>query len=148
MTASDRAAEKLKDELLRRFLNTGLGYRVVVDTSAPEQTTIGVKLDNERPGDEVLASHGIRVFLDQLSADLLRDCELDYQDGPAGGFCLKKGKEVTANNQVSQSLERERTSDSVDSRSVEKLEKEVQYGDSNNTGTIGKRGTGNRKAYR
>ena len=92
MTASDKAIKKLKDELVQRFFNTGLGYRVVADACAQNQATFGVKLDREHPGDEVLVSHDIRIFLDRVSADLLRDCELDYQDGDGGGFCLITGK--------------------------------------------------------
>ncbi len=100
MTTSDKAAEKLKDELVQRFLNTGLGYRVVCDTSAPNHTTFSIKLDKEHPGDEVLVSHGIKIFLDQVSADLLRGYELDYQDGSTGGFCLKNEKVASGGSQV------------------------------------------------
>lgn len=89
MTTSDKAAEKLKEELLEKFVKNGLGYRVIYDTSALSQVTLSIKLDKESTGDTVMMSHGVKIILDQASADLLRDYELDYQDGPTGGFCLK-----------------------------------------------------------
>ena len=100
ITASDRAVEKLKDELIKKFLDVGLGYRITGKTYEPGCTTLTMELDKEQPGDEVVVSHGIKILIDHRDAALLRDYELDYQDGPTGGFCLKNGKGVTGDSQV------------------------------------------------
>ncbi len=100
MVASDKAAEKLKDELIQKFLNAALGYRVACSTSESNNATFSIKLDKERPGDEVVVSHGIRILLDPVSVALLRDYELDYLDGPTGGFYLKNEKVATGVSQI------------------------------------------------
>lgn len=89
ITVSDKAAEKLDEELIQRCLDAGLGFRVVNDNHEPGHTVFSIKLDKECPGDEVVTSHGIRIFLGPADAALLENCELDYLDEPTGGFCLK-----------------------------------------------------------
>lgn len=92
ITASERAVEELKDGLIRKFLNEGLGYRIISHTYESGNATFSMELDKERSDDEVVASHGIRILLDPASAALLKDYELDYLDGPTGGFYLKNEK--------------------------------------------------------
>ena len=89
LTASERVAQELKETLLRKWFDMGLGFRLIKDTNEPGATTCSIKLDNKRADDEVIESHGIKVFLDPISAAQLKDYELDYLDEPAQGFFLK-----------------------------------------------------------
>jgi iron-sulfur cluster assembly protein len=90
MTASERAAQKLKETLIRKWFDIGFGFRVMKDTNDSGATTCSIKLDNKRADDQVIESHGIKVFLDPISAAQLQDWELDYRDEPGQGFLLVK----------------------------------------------------------
>ena len=85
MTISEKAAQKLKDDLIRRFLNTGLGFRLASDGNQH----ISIGLDRQGADDKVMEAGGIRILVDSSVAALLARCDLDYVDGPGGGFCLK-----------------------------------------------------------
>ncbi len=89
MTTSERAAQKLRDNLIQWCLDAGLGFRVVNDDREPAHAVFNIKLDKECPCDEVIVSHGIRIFLDPVNTTVLKDHELDYLDEPTCGFCLK-----------------------------------------------------------
>jgi len=100
MTASEKAAQKLEDYLVRRCFDAGLGFRVVNDSHEPSHAVLSIKLDYEHTGDEVITSHGIRILVDPASAALLKGCELDYLDEPAGGFCLRIDTMAAEGSQV------------------------------------------------
>ena len=90
LTTSERAAQELKETLMREWFDMGLGFRLIKDTNGPGTGTCSIKLDNKRADDEVIESHGIKVFLDPISAAQLKDYELDYLVQPGQGFCLHK----------------------------------------------------------
>ena len=92
MRTSKKAIEKLKEELVNRFTSNGLGFRVCQDLHEPSNPKLALKLDTENPNDETIKSNGVKLFLDQTSSSNLRDFELDYIDGPAGGFVLRDSK--------------------------------------------------------
>ncbi len=85
MSISEKAVQKLKDDLIRRFLDTGVGFRIVSD--GHERISIG--LDRQASKDTVVEAGGIRLLVDSSVATLLARYDLDYADGPGGGFCLK-----------------------------------------------------------
>ncbi len=89
MSTSERAAQKLRDNLIQWCLDAGLGFRVVNGDDESGHPVFNIKLDKECPGDEVIVSHGIRIFLDPANAVLLKDHELDYLSEPTCGFCLE-----------------------------------------------------------
>jgi len=89
MVASKRATEKLKEELITRCFESGLGVRLFSCADASGNPRFNIKFDNRYPQDEVMELHGVRVFLDPVSAANLRGCQLDYLEGPEGGFLLK-----------------------------------------------------------
>lgn len=91
MTITDKAAQMLKDDLIQRFLNTGLGFRIVNNGNGTIERAISIKIDHEYPGDKVIDSYGIKIFLDPATAAALEDYELDLND-PDGTFCLKSQK--------------------------------------------------------
>jgi Fe-S cluster assembly iron-binding protein IscA len=88
ITTSERAAQKLKETLIHKWFDIGFGFRVMKDTNDSGAITCSIKLDNKHAGDQVIESHGIKVFLDPISAAQLRDWELDYRDEPSQGFLL------------------------------------------------------------
>lgn len=96
ITATEKAAQRLKDVLTRRFLDVGVGFRVLGNTGEAGHTTFDIKLDNKHAGDEVIESYGVKFFLDERSAALLGDCQLDYVDGPDAGFIIKATEDKKA----------------------------------------------------
>ncbi len=84
MSISERAAQKLKDDLVKKFLDTGLGFRIASD--GHEHFSIG--LDRQGTRDRVLESGGVRFLLDASMCAILDRYDLDYADGPEGGFRL------------------------------------------------------------
>jgi len=94
MKTSEKAIEKLKDEMVNRVSHIGLGFRVCKNTTEEGNSGLALKLDNRGPDDETIESHGIYLFIDSHSAAMLKDLELDYVDGPAGGFILKERKNI------------------------------------------------------
>jgi Fe-S cluster assembly iron-binding protein IscA len=96
ITTSKRAVKKLKDEMIQKCLNVGLGYRIIGKIPESGRTTLYMELDKEHSGDEVIMSDGIRLFLDPTNAALLKDYKLDFIDGPTSGFCLIKDKVKTS----------------------------------------------------
>jgi Fe-S cluster assembly iron-binding protein IscA len=94
MITSEKAIEKLKDELINRVSHVGLGFRVYKDSAGERSSRLALKLDNKCPDDETIESHGIRLYIDPHNSSQLKDMELDYVDGPTGGFILKDSKKV------------------------------------------------------
>jgi Fe-S cluster assembly iron-binding protein IscA len=92
MITSDKAIEKLKEELINRVSHIGLGFRVYKDLTGEGSCRLALKIDTKGPDDETIESHGIRLFIDPYNAARLKDLELDYFDGPTGGFILKDNK--------------------------------------------------------
>jgi iron-sulfur cluster assembly protein len=94
ITTSNRAVEKLREQLVNKCLETGIGFRMLVSTDESGQAKFSIKLDRKHQGDEVIESNGVRVFLDPASAARISDYQLDYQDEPDGGFFLKTIQEA------------------------------------------------------
>jgi Fe-S cluster assembly iron-binding protein IscA len=94
ISTSDKAAEKLKEALLKKFFDIGLGYRIVDNIADSNSSNIlTMALDKESPGDDVTVLKGIRILIDHRSANQLADYELDYVDGPDGGFFLRQNNQ-------------------------------------------------------
>jgi Fe-S cluster assembly iron-binding protein IscA len=90
MTATQKATEKLRDNLVQRCLDAGLGFRLIANGNSPVKGSLSIKVDHECPGDKVVQSRGIKIYLDPVSAIALEDYELDCLDEPNSGFCLKR----------------------------------------------------------
>ncbi len=89
MITSEKAGEKLKDELITRISRAGLGFRVYQDSQGNDGSRLALKLDKRNSDDETIESHGVSLFLSPNYSSRLKDLELDYVDGPSGGFVLK-----------------------------------------------------------
>jgi Fe-S cluster assembly iron-binding protein IscA len=90
MIVSVKADEKLKEELITRFFNLGIGFRVFQVKDGQGNIRLALKLDKKSSDDETVESHGIYLLLDPVSGSQLKNLELDYLDGPSGGFILKE----------------------------------------------------------
>jgi len=107
-TISNTAVAKLREQLIHKCFETGIGFRMCVNTDKSGRATFSIKLDKQCQGDKIIDSGGIKVFLDPASAARISDYQLDYQDKPDVGFFLKvsQGREsghnrkraVTGNN--------------------------------------------------
>jgi Fe-S cluster assembly iron-binding protein IscA len=90
LTASEVAARKLQEQLVHKCAEMGIGFRVIVNTDKSGMTTYSIKLDRQHQEDKVKEIDGVKMLLDQPSAALIDDYELDYIDQPDGGFMLRK----------------------------------------------------------
>lgn len=94
VTTSNRATRQLREQLIHKCFEAGIGFRMLVEASKSGQANFSIKVDRQHQEDEVIESNGIRVFLDPVSAAKISDFQLDYQDGPDGGFYLKTMQEA------------------------------------------------------
>jgi Fe-S cluster assembly iron-binding protein IscA len=105
MTATERAAAKLKDQLIERFSATGLGYRVICLTGDHKRLVAGLQIDNQRPDDNVIElSGGLRLFIDPDSAATFGNRELDFKSGHEKGFLLREKKTESHRKRVHPSI--------------------------------------------
>jgi len=94
ITISSEAAERLKEQLVHRCFETGIGFRMLVNAGESGEATFSIQLDRQHDGDKVIESGGVRLFLDAPSAARIRKCQLDYTDKPEGGFYLSRVQEA------------------------------------------------------
>jgi Fe-S cluster assembly iron-binding protein IscA len=87
---SMRAADRLKEELVQRCLDAGIGFRIMVDTDDAGKIASVMKFDRQRQEDMVIDVGGVKLFSDPSSVAHVRDYHLDYEDNPEGGFFLIK----------------------------------------------------------
>jgi Fe-S cluster assembly iron-binding protein IscA len=94
VSTSNRAAEQLREQLIDKCSEIGIGFRMLVSTDEFGQTNFSIKLDRRHQEDEVIETNGVKIFLDSASAARISDYQLDYQDELDGGFFLKKAQEA------------------------------------------------------
>jgi Fe-S cluster assembly iron-binding protein IscA len=87
---SPRAVDKLKEELIQKCLDAGIGFRIMVDTDGAGKITSTMKFDRQRQEDLVIDLGGVKLFSDPNSVTHVRDYHLDYLSNPEGGFFLIK----------------------------------------------------------
>jgi Fe-S cluster assembly iron-binding protein IscA len=87
---STRAVDKLREELVQKCLDAGIGFRIMVDTDNTGKITSSMKFDRQHQGDMVIDLGGVKLFSDLTSVAHVRDYHLDYLDNPDGGFFLIK----------------------------------------------------------
>ena len=93
VTASERAVEKLREQLLHKVLEANIGFRILITNDEYGVATFSIKIDRQRKGDEVIRAGGVKLFLDRPSAARIGDYQLDYQDGLNDGFFLNMPQE-------------------------------------------------------
>ena len=94
VTTSNRAARQLQEQLIHKCFEAGIGFRMLVEASKSGRANFSIKVDRQHQEDEVIESNGVWVFLDPVSAAKISDFQLDYQDGPGGGFYLETIQEA------------------------------------------------------
>jgi Fe-S cluster assembly iron-binding protein IscA len=91
---SSKAAKQLREQLINRCFEVGIGFRMLVNTGRSGEATFSIKLDRQHWGDEIIESNGIKLFLDPASAARISGYQLDFQDEPNGGFFLRAMQEI------------------------------------------------------
>ena len=94
VSTSSKAAKRLREQLINKCFEAGIGFRMLINAGEPGKATFSIKLDRQHRADEVIESNGVKVFLDPASAARISDYQLDYQDEPDGGFFLKTAQEA------------------------------------------------------
>lgn len=87
ITLTPTAATKVQD-LLQQRGTPGIGLRIGVRGGGCSGNSYYMEFcDAESPGDEILESNGVKLFVDLKSAVLLGGTEIDYVEGLMGaGF--------------------------------------------------------------
>ena len=89
VTLTDQALTQLKT-LLAREDNSALALRVFVSGGGCSGMQYGMAFDDAfRPDDEVVEQDGVKVVIDEFSAQYVRGSEIDYVDSLMGaGFTV------------------------------------------------------------
>ena len=94
VTISNKAAQKLREQLLHKCLETGIGFRMLINAGEPGEATFSIQLDRQDQRDKGIDLGGVRVFFDPSITGQISKYQLDYQDEPDSGFFLKTYKEA------------------------------------------------------
>lgn len=95
VSLSDTAAEKVR-ELLDQEGSPELGLRVFVAGGGCSGLQYGMTLDEAQDGDEVVTLKGVRVLIDEMSAQYIGGSEIDYVDSLMGaGFTVNNPMAVS-----------------------------------------------------
>jgi iron-sulfur cluster assembly protein len=95
VTLTTVAADKVR-ALLEQESDQPLGLRVFVAGGGCSGLQYGMTLDEAQEGDTVLALDGLRVLVDEMSAQYLAGSEIDYVDSLMGaGFTVNNPNAVS-----------------------------------------------------
>ncbi len=85
LTLTEAAIEQIK-KLLARDDRAGQGLRVAVADGGCSGYSYKLDFDNhDKPGDTVLESQGVKVYVDSASAPFLHGIVIDFESGLYGG---------------------------------------------------------------
>ena len=91
INVSETAATKIS-ELLQEENKAGSGLRVFVQGGGCSGFQYGLMIEEggQGAGDEVYESHGVKLFVDPISMQYLKNAEVDFVDTvTGGGFTIK-----------------------------------------------------------
>ena len=89
------AAEKVR-ELLEAEGNPELGLRIFVAGGGCSGLQYGMTLDESQDSDTIFEAHGVRVLVDEMSAEYISGSEVDYVDSLMGaGFTVNNPNAVS-----------------------------------------------------
>jgi len=95
VSLSTAAAEKIR-ELLVTEDNPELGLRIFVAGGGCSGLQYGMTLDETQEGDEIAEVSGVRVLIDEMSAQYISGSEVDYVDSLMGaGFTVSNPNAVS-----------------------------------------------------
>jgi len=104
LSISSRAAERFREELIRRCFEIGVGFRIAVTTDEFGKSTFSIKFDMQHQGDKVIESDGVKVFCDASSAAQIKDYQVDYNDETEDGFFLKIVQKAKISNKETKNV--------------------------------------------
>ena len=91
INVSETAAAKITELLIEEH-KVGGGLRVFVQGGGCSGFQYGLMIDENRQGagDQVFESHGVKLFVDPISIQYLKNAEVDFVDTiTGGGFTIK-----------------------------------------------------------
>ncbi len=91
INVTEMAAEKIT-ELLAEENKIGAGLRVFVQGGGCSGFQYGMMIEENGQGasDQVFESHGVKLFVDPISIQYLKNAEVDFVDTiTGGGFTIK-----------------------------------------------------------
>ena len=96
VSVTPSAAEKVR-ELLDQEGNEALGLRVFVAGGGCSGLQYGMTLDESQDGDEVFETNGVRVLIDEMSAQYISGSEIDYVENNmmGAGFTVNNPNAVS-----------------------------------------------------
>jgi iron-sulfur cluster assembly protein len=96
VSMTSTAAEKVR-ELLEAEGNPTLGLRIFVAGGGCSGLQYGMTLDEQQDGDEIFEAQGVRVLVDDMSAQYIMGSEVDYVDSLMGaGFTVNNPNAVSS----------------------------------------------------
>ena len=98
ITITDKGAEKVHEFLASQTVDTGMaGLRVGVRGGGCSGFQYQLVFDEQRAGDVVFESHGLRLLVDNESLPYVRGSEIDYEESLQGaGFKVNNPNVVAA----------------------------------------------------
>lgn len=95
ITITSAAAEKVR-ELLDAEGNPELGLRIFVAGGGCSGLQYGMTLDEAQDSDSIFETQGVRVLIDEMSAEYISGSEVDYVDSLMGaGFTVNNPNAVS-----------------------------------------------------
>ncbi|HEY8323440.1 MAG: iron-sulfur cluster insertion protein ErpA [Ktedonobacterales bacterium] len=95
ITVTPTAAEKVR-ELLEAEGNPELGLRIFVAGGGCSGLQYGMTLDETQDSDSIFETQGVRVLIDEMSAEYISGSEVDYVDSLMGaGFTVNNPNAVS-----------------------------------------------------
>lgn len=95
---SETAIKKLREQLVDKCLEAGIGFRIYLDSNKAHETIFSIRIDEQRQGDQVIKSNGIKIFLAPDVASQINNFELDYSDKDEDIFLLKPSTILKTNS--------------------------------------------------
>jgi iron-sulfur cluster assembly protein len=98
ITITDKGAEKVHEFLASQTVDAGMaGLRVGVRGGGCSGFQYQLAFDEQRDGDVVFESHGLRLLVDNESLPYVRGSEIDYEESLQGaGFKVNNPNVVAA----------------------------------------------------
>jgi Fe-S cluster assembly iron-binding protein IscA len=90
LQVSTRAVNKLKEELVQKCLDAGIGFRITVEADEAGKISSSIRFDRQHQEDVVVDLGGVKLFADPACIDCAKDYHLDYMENPEDGFFLVK----------------------------------------------------------
>ena len=95
ITITSAAAEKVR-ELLDAEGNAELGLRIFVAGGGCSGLQYGMTLDETQESESIFETQGVRVLIDEMSAEYISGSEVDYVDSLMGaGFTVNNPNAVS-----------------------------------------------------